>query len=165
MKEQEATRRLDTLEYLDQETVRVYDEAVARLDDPQTAERLREFRRDHERHVGEFADLAGRIEWSRGGPSQQFRQFMDEHLRVVQQASGRDRILEGLLLVERANLVELRRALEADLPGEAQETVRRSFEDEQRHVSYVEEQMASAVGLAGAARDARHGREGGGGFY
>jgi rubrerythrin len=150
---QDGGRRIGVLDHMQHETVRFYDAALQKVDDQQLRGQLQQFRDDHDRCARELDDLAGSLGAWTGEPSQQFHAFVEEHLQVVQQAQGKDQALEGLLLMEEANLGEVRRGIQEGLQ-QTGDLLDRMLDDEQRDVDFIAKNMRPSVGIDDAAKSA-----------
>lgn len=151
------TRKLGILDYLDRETVRVYDATIRKVQDGETRVNLQRFRDDHARLAGELDQVADRMGWRRESPSQAFRHFFEEHLRVIENAKNQDEALEGLLLIEQANLGECRRTLAAGPPLGAADIVKQMCSLEVRDVEYLATHVMPMTGLSAVTHDATSG--------
>lgn len=154
---QDTARRLGILDYLDRETVRVYDETIAKVKTPEVKQALQRFRDDHARHADELEDVAGRMGWRREQPSDAFRRFFDEHVQIIRNAKSEDEALEGLLLIEQANLGECRRTQQSGPPLGAADIVRQMCEDEVRDVDWIAKHVMPMTGLQGVAHESTGG--------
>lgn len=154
---QDGERRIGVLDHMQHETVRFYDAVLQKVDDRQIRGQLQQFRDDHEQCARQLDDVVGAMGVSGGERSQQFHSFVEEHLRVVQQARSKDQALEGLLLIEEANLGECRRSIRDGAPQQARDLVQRVCDDEQRDIDYIAKNMRPSVGIDDAARNAKSG--------
>lgn len=152
----DTTRRMQTLWYMDHETVGMYGQAVSKAEDPQVSDALRGFMEDHERHARELRDLLERMAGFTGEASDDLVRFVEEESRLVGEAIDEDELMERMLLAELANAAEYRLATEVDMPrGVGADLVRGHYADERRHVEFLERHTpSSAVDLkrAQAAR-------------
>jgi hypothetical protein len=155
---QDATKKLGVLEYLDKETVRAYDETLRKVQDTDIKQSLQEFRENHARLAGELDDVAGRMGWRREQPSEAFRKFFDEHLDIIINAKNQDEALEGLLLIEQANLGECRRTQQAGPPLGAADIVKQMCTFEVRDVEFLATHVMPMTGLNAVAHEARSGK-------
>jgi len=133
----DAGRLLDNLEYVDQETAEAYLAAVDKTVTEDMARQFDVFREEHDAHVAAYADIATRLGWPRGGPSQSDRFRAESRRERVERARDQDDTVEALLAIEQENLDEYRHAVAQDLPDEARAILTRHADDEQRHVDYL----------------------------
>lgn len=155
---QEGTERLGVLDYLDRQTVGVYEETLRKVRDDDIRRNLQQFRDDHARLAEELDAVAGRMGWRREEPSSAFRHFFDEHMRIVRDAKDQDSALEGLLLIEQANLGECRRTLSAGPPLGAADIVRQMCNFEVRDVDFIARHVMPMTGLAAVTHEAHSGK-------
>jgi rubrerythrin len=158
MNAEDGERRLGLLNHMEHETVRLYDAALSKVSDGSVRTDLQAFRDDHDRHAKELDDITERQGVRHWGPSGQFSACMKEHLQVIQRARSQDEALEGLLLVEEANLGEVRRGTHEGAPMGADDLLRRMLAAEERDVTAIASAMRQQVGISGAARHAESGR-------
>lgn len=129
---------LAELRYRDEQAVRLYDAALARVTDPGTAERMRAHRDDHARHVRAFDELAGGAPVSDVAPPEAVRAALEARVAGLGVAQAESETLERLLLAEDA----MDGAYESALALRMSEDVTRLLEanraDEHRHVAYLE---------------------------
>lgn len=152
------TKKLGVLDYLDHETVRVYDETLKKVRNDDVKKNLQQFRDDHEKLAGQLDDVAKRMGWRRSEPSEAFRNFFDEHTQLIKNAKTEDEALEGLMLIEQANLGECRRTLAEGPPLGAADIVSFMCDREKRDVAYLVEHTAPQTGLSAQAHEARSGK-------
>ena len=160
MSEKDPSGKLGILDYMDRETVRIYDEVLRKIGDAEISANLRIFREDHAKHSHELDEVAGRMGWRREEPSEAFRRFVNEHEQVILEATADDDVLEGLLLIEEANLGECRRSLAEGAPLGAADIVKRMCEDELRDVDYLIKHVKPMTGLQAVAHEAASGGRG-----
>lgn len=158
MARQDPQIKLGVLDYMDHETVRVYDEVLRKITDPDVASELARFRGGHQRHADELDAVVERMGWRREQPSDQFKRFVAAHEQVILEATTQDETLEGLLLIEEANLGECRRTLKAGPPLGAADIVRQMCEDELRDVGFIAKHVKPMTGLQAVAHEAASGR-------
>ena len=157
-RQQDGTKRLGVLDYMDRETVRVYDETLRKVRDADIKRSLEGFRDDHKRLASELDEVAGRMGWRREKPSTAFQNFFEEHMRIVREAKDQDAALEGLLLIEQANLGECRRTLSGGPPLGAADIVRQMCNFEVRDVDFIAKHVMPMTGLSAVTHDAQSGK-------
>lgn len=154
MNEQETARTLDALLYMDRMTVRLYDEAIAKLDE-QTTATLTKFRDDHQRHEQRLGRLAGGRKPE--DPSDDVKSLVEEHARVMRAAQGRDAIMEALLIAERTNAAMYDAADNLQTSGDISQTLSQHHADEHTHVEFVEQHVpVLAAVISGAGESGQH---------
>lgn len=146
-------RKLGVLDYLDRETVRAYDEALRKIRDPEISRNLQEFREAHVRHADELDEVAERMGWRREAASKGFHAFFEEHLGVIRDAKNEEEALEGLLLIEQANLGECRRTLSMGPPLGAADIIRQMCNDEVRDVDFIARHVMQNTGISQVAHE------------
>ncbi len=154
----EGARKLGVLDYLDRETVRAYDETLKKVRDDEIRQSLQLFRNNHAKMADQLDDVAERMGWRRETPSESFRSFFFEHTQIIRNAKDEDEALEGLLLIEQANLGECRRTLAAGPPLGAADIVRQMCTFEERDVDYLAKHVRPMTGLTAVAHEAQSGK-------
>jgi hypothetical protein len=148
---------LNDLLRLDHDAVQAYTLATAALQDEGLASTLRQFRRDHERHIAELTPAIQR----HGGIALQMPHASGPFKLAVQGVSfvGDDRtVLTAFVANERESRDRYRRAARGSWPEDVGELVRRAAADEERHLAWAEralEQHGGPVGGRAVRRLAR----------
>lgn len=150
MNDQETAHTLDALLYVDQMTVRLYDEAIARVDE-ETSATLQKFRDDHQKHVERLQQWSSQKGRQAEQPASDVTALVDEHARVMRASTGQDAAMEALLLAERTNAMLYSAAEDAQTGADIGKMLADFHFDEQRHVSYVEGRVPVLVGMPSAA--------------
>lgn len=135
-------RTLSDLLQLDHDAVRSYQAAIDALSKEPLKAKLRQFKRDHQRHIREISAL---IE-ANGGKALEIPHLTTGFLKLAVQslgAAGGDR---AVLLAFRTNewesVEKYAGAARRRLPAEVREVVKRAAEDEKRHYRWVVETLA-----------------------
>ncbi|HEY3317063.1 MAG TPA: ferritin-like domain-containing protein [Coriobacteriia bacterium] len=154
----EGTKKLGVLDYMDRQTVRIYDETLKKVRNAEVKAGLERFRADHASLADQLDAVAKRMGWRREEPSEAFRAFFSEHTRIVQNARDENEALEGLLLIEQANLGECRRTLSAGPPLGAADIVKQMCNFEVRDVDFLARHVLPMTGLSAVTHDAHSGK-------
>lgn len=137
------------LRHLDEQTVKLYDAVLRKIDDRQTAEQLGRFRGDHERHAQELTRaLTSRYDVPQQ-PTDEFRRYMEEQVTLIERSSGFDEIMQRLLLSEEAAAAEYAAAERLEMTDELSRLVHEFHADEVRHVAWVEQHTPVPAGVEG----------------
>jgi rubrerythrin len=139
MERQEVTARVGELLRMNEDTVRMYDEAVFKVPDPDLRERLAEFRDDHQQHVDELRGWFDESGSQPVEPSQEFENAMQVHLQAVRRARSQDEIMEAMHLSEASDNAEYAESLRAQVPDELADMLQRHLDIEHLHLQVVEE--------------------------
>lgn len=156
---------LNDLLQLDHDALAAYSIAIARIGNDMLRQTLREFRRDHERHVESLTQLIR----EQGGVAVQMPHVPTGAFKMAAQAVGALGGDRELLLAFKANERQARdkyrRAASANLPTAVREAVERGAQDEARHYAWVLETLEdlgaggdSALGRAERVVEGAHAR-------
>lgn len=139
-----ATRTNDTVEklialcQLDIDAIHAYEQALPHLDDAAARRALESFKGDHARHV---ADLSRVITALGGTPpdlTKDFKGFLIQGMTAVQSVVGTKGALLAMKTNEHLTNKAYAGAMSATLPPEAAQVVQRNYDDEKRHLAYIE---------------------------
>jgi rubrerythrin len=134
-------RALNDLLQLDEDAIRSYQVAIDALSTETLKRKVRQFRRDHQRHVRELSDLIREY----GGTPLKIPHLSTGFVKLAVQALGAAGGDRTVLLMFRANEWESARKY-ADVarrryPPAVREVLRRGAEDEQRHYRWAAETL------------------------
>lgn len=130
---------LNGLIELDYDAVAAYEVAIAHLQHQQYKEQLREFMRDHQRHIIDLKAAAAHIcEQVASGPD--LKQYLTMGKVQLAQIAGDKSILRALLSNEEDSNVAYERAVQfPNLPGRILSIFERALSDERRHRAWLEQ--------------------------
>jgi len=136
---EDAIKTLNALIRLDVDAVSAYSQAIDNIHDAEVRSRLVSFRADHERHMTE---LAAEVDALGGSPpkiSPDVKGYLLEGFTAIRSLTGIEGALKAMKVNEALTNRQYQRSLERNLPDRARSIVRRNYEDEQRHLRYVEQ--------------------------
>lgn len=131
-------KRLKKLMQLDVDAVRAYEQALKHIDDPKIHAAIDSFKDDHQRHIG---DLAGAISSLGAQPPSlkpDVKGVFLEGFTALRSATGQEGALKAMKGNEKLTNRSYAEALKDPLPADVEALVRRNYEDEQRHLAYIE---------------------------
>ncbi|MGE4232376.1 MAG: DUF2383 domain-containing protein [Bacteriovoracia bacterium] len=139
MANKELIKKLNSLIQLDVDAIHAYDQAIDKIDIPSIRDKLSEFKTDHERHVTDLSrcvkDLDGKpIEFSRD-----FKGFVIEGMTALRGFLGTEGALKAMKTNENLTNSTYEKALSWDLPEDARSLIEQNFDDEKRHLKYIED--------------------------
>lgn len=134
----DVVHKLNELLMLDNDAVRAYSSAIERITIPYVKERLTEFRADHERHIRDLSDCIRRI----GGEPKDRPDFKGPFIQAMtalRSMAGNEQAIKAMKGNEELTNKKYSEALETDLPADVAEIVRRNYQDEVRHLAFINE--------------------------
>lgn len=137
----DALRELIELDY---DAIEAYEAAINRLEKESFKDKLKEFKKDHERHVNELNNvLSAHSEELVEGPS--VKQWLAKGKVVLANIMGDEAILQAMRTNEEDTNTAYKRLNEhEDKWSDATDVLRRGLEDERRHKKWIEENGGAA---------------------
>ena len=143
---------LGSLVQLDIDAVHAYDQAIKRIEVSTVREQLVRFRGDHERHITELSDYIRSIGEEPPEYSRDFKGFLIEGFTAIRSSTGTEGALKAMKSNEQKTNKDYNEALSWELPAEARTIVQRNYDDERRHLRYVEQCLDQCVWETASAR-------------
>ena len=136
---------LRDLVHLDVDAIHAYDQAIKNIDVEPVRVQLERFKGEHERHVAELTtailDLGGTAPVIR----RDLKGLFIEGMTALRAAMGTEQSLRAMQTNEKLTNKEYDKAAKMALPARVDELVRRNFDDERRHLEYIEDAIARRV--------------------
>jgi uncharacterized protein (TIGR02284 family) len=131
---------LNDLIRLDRDAIGVYNEAIAKIEEPQIVARLTEFRSDHERHVAELSAIVRRFG---GSPPESAgaRGIVRKVLTKLAGLVGTEACLKAMESNEEVLNEQYSKRLALDLPVDVAASVERNYANEGHHLEWVKEAL------------------------
>jgi competence protein ComEA len=145
----ELVEALTSLAELDSEAVAAYTVAIESLEDEEMADKLTEFRGDHQRHVEELNELLERC----GGEAVEDKdpeESLLAHLADTAAALGDRGVVLAMISNEQLTNGSYEAALELPCDDEVRSVIERNYADEQRHLRWLLERRAARGAESGA---------------
>jgi rubrerythrin len=129
---------------LEHDAIAAYDATIERLSSPDHAEKIREFRGDHERHLSELRDMAERH--GAHAPEQgDAKEMLTTGKVKLAGLAGDGAVLKAMSTNESDTVTAYQRGAEnVAVPEEDREIFRRALADEERHKAWMEEASRAA---------------------
>jgi uncharacterized protein (TIGR02284 family) len=136
--------RLNELIALDFDAVGAYEAAINRIDVESLRMSLREFQRDHERHI---QDLSRVVTTLGGTPRQKpdMKGFILKGFTAITSMMGTEAALQAMRGNEALTNRTYRMALDEDWSDEARRIIERNYSDEQRHMAFIESALRNRI--------------------
>lgn len=138
MQNEQIVDYLVQLIHLDIDAVRAYGQAIENVDDAEVKRNLEGFRKDHERHV---KDLSALVRKYGGTPPNRpdAKGFLLEGFTAIRSMTGTQGALAAMRRNEQLTTSRYQRAVASEgLPEDVKKIVTRNFEDERRHLSWIQ---------------------------
>ena len=136
--------RLNALIALDYDAVGAYEAAINRIDVESLRMSLRGFQQDHERHIQELSRVVTQL----GGTPRQRPDAMGFILKgftTVTSMMGNEAALQAMRGNETLTNRTYRMALDEEWSDEARAIIERNFQDEQRHLAFIENALRNRI--------------------
>jgi len=132
---------LNELIQLDVDTTEAYEQALRKIDDPDTFQLLSQFRNDHVRHIKELS-LA--VQGLGGQPNNRrldMKGYLIEGFTALRSITGIEGALKAMQSNEKITTVTYERALHANFPPNILALIQRNYADEVRHLSQIQRML------------------------
>lgn len=132
----DVAKKLNELLMLDHDAVRAYASAIERISIPIVKERLTEFRGDHQRHIRDLTECINRI----GGEPKDRPDFKGPFIQAMtalRSMMGDEQAIKAMKGNEELTNKKYSEALQEDFPADILEVVRRNYQDEVRHLQFI----------------------------
>jgi uncharacterized protein (TIGR02284 family) len=137
---------LNALIELDLDAIEAYEAAIARLKDDGDKLQLGRFLEDHRRHVDDLTPLVLEV-GGRPATKPDFKRVLTKGRVVIMGVAGDLGVLEAMKSNEEATTKAYRSALEDHaFPDHMRTVLERNFNDEQRHLSWIEQRSSVGAG-------------------
>ncbi len=141
MDNKEIAKKLGSLAQLDIDAVHAYKEAIDKVEDPQVRENLVRYREDHERHISELSAEIRRLGETPPDFSPDFKGFFIQGFTSLRSMTGTEGALNAMHTNEKLTNKNYSEASGWNLPTNIQTIVNLAYEDEKRHLEYIEMEL------------------------
>jgi hypothetical protein len=138
MRNQEIAEELSSLVHLDLDAVLAYDRAIEAMGDGLFANELAKFKLDHQRHVLELSKALLDMNVKPPAAKADMKGTILGGVTGVRARLGTEQALKAMVPNEELTTSTYARALAKPFPGDVLELVRRNYDDEQRHLAWIE---------------------------
>ena len=136
--------KLNDLIMLDYDAIKAYQAAIDRISVPSIKAELESFRKDHERHVQNLSHEVRKL----GGTPAQRRDLKGPFLQgftAIMAMMGVEEALRAMKTNEQLTNRTYAHALNEVLPEDCRVVVEANYQDEQRHLAYVEAALRNRI--------------------
>lgn len=141
MDSKEIAKQLSTLVQLDIDAVHAYNEAIEKVDRPAIKEHLIRYRDDHDRHIADLSAEIRRLGETPPDYSPDFKGFFIQGFTSLRSITGTQGALKAMYTNEKLTNKKYDEATEWNLPPDIKHIVALAFEDERRHIEYIEQAL------------------------
>lgn len=138
MDQEEIIKKLNSLIHLDIDAIHAYEQAMKNVEEMHIRDQLAEFRNDHHMH---FRELSTVVQSMGGNPpdfSPDFKGFFIQGFTALRSMTGTEGALKAMESNEKLTTKTYEEASSWDLPIATLSLVRANYEDERRHLSYIQ---------------------------
>lgn len=143
METRDTVRVLSRLVHLDVDALLAFEQALARVPDPELREALTRLRADHERHVEDLSAAIRSLGREPPGRRRDAEGFFIAGFTAIRSHFGPEAAISALRDNARLAAETYGTALGEDLPEFCRELVDRGYRDEERHVERLEEALGT----------------------
>ena len=150
--DKEMVDNINSLIQLDIDAVSAYEQAIEKIEHPRIREKLSEFQSDHEHHIDRLSDVLRSEGETPVERSPDFKGFFIEGFTSLRSLTGDEGALKAMRSNEELTNKKYKEATdEWDLDPSIAGIVANNYEDERRHLAYVEQAIESRVWEESAA--------------
>jgi uncharacterized protein (TIGR02284 family) len=135
---------LNELIRFDRDAIGAYTEAINAVHDARVRDPLARFRGDHERHVSELSALVRGLGGKPAG-SPDIKGAARKLMTKIAGLVGEESVLKAMKSNEEAINKAYDHHVRMDFPDEILEVIKRNFQDEKRHLEWVEQALRNRI--------------------
>ncbi len=135
---QEAAKHLNALVQLDIDAVEAYQQAIDAIDEHHIKQTLRNYQQDHLNHISNLSEVIRRMGEQPPEYKKDIKGFLIEGITSVMSAVGTRGALNAMQTNEKLTNKKYKEALDLDLPMDVKPLLRKNYDDEQKHLEYIE---------------------------
>ena len=145
MDSKEIIGKLTDLVKLDIDAVHAYGQVIKNVDIHDVREQIVKFQGDHERHITDLSDAIRSLGGQPPEFSKDFKGYLLEGFTSLRSMTGTEGSLKALKSAEEMTNKKYGNARSWDMPANVMSIIQRNYEDEQRHLSYVNQCISDRV--------------------
>ncbi len=145
MDNKEIADKLISLCQLDIDAIHAYNKANGHIDQMDIKNSVAKFQGDHERHVKELSDMIRSHGSEPPRFSKDFKGFMLQAFASIRSITGTEGALKALRSGEKMTNSAYNDAVSQDFPPLVMALLRRNYEDEQRHLNYIDQALNNRI--------------------
>lgn len=128
---------------VDIDAYHAYEDAIKAINESDIQKQLTVFQKDHQRHIEELSDLLKKLGGKPIERTRDLKGFLIEGMTMVQSLRGTTGILKAMVTNEKITRKQYSDALEYEgFTKEVKQLIEQNFQDEKRHLAWVEKKLA-----------------------
>lgn len=144
MNNKELAKKLSELVQLDIDAVEAYGQALKNIDVASVYNSIASFRDDHIHHIKNLSEIIITLGEQPPEHNKDFKGFLIEGFTAIRSVTGTVGALNAMEMNEELTNRTYKSALEElEMPEEVKEVVQKNYQDEQRHLQYIKNILAS----------------------
>lgn len=128
---------------LDVDAVHAYDQAIEKIDDLEIRNQIASFRDDHQRHVDELSDYLRRNSLEVPERTRDLKGLLIEGFTALRSVTGTEGALKAMKSNEKVTNRQYEEAIREIVEPDAKSLLQKNYEDEKRHLAYIERVLES----------------------
>jgi uncharacterized protein (TIGR02284 family) len=145
MDNKEIADKLISLCQLDIDAIHAYRKAHKNIDQPDIKSTIAKFQSDHARHVKELSDMIRSYGSEPPAFTKDFKGFLLQAFATIRSVTGTEGALKALRSGEQMTNKAYDDAVSQAFPPMVMVLLRRNYEDEQRHLNYIDQALQSRL--------------------
>ncbi len=145
MDNKEIADKLISLCQLDIDAIHAYNKATGNIDQLDIKNSIAKFQGDHERHVKELSDMIRSYGSEPPEFSKDFKGFMLQAFTSIRSVTGIEGALKALRGGEKMTNRAYDDAVKQNFPPLVMVLLRRNYDDEQRHLNYIDQALNNRI--------------------
>ncbi|MBD3317283.1 MAG: PA2169 family four-helix-bundle protein [Chitinivibrionales bacterium] len=147
MNTKEVADKLNSLIQLDIDAVNAYDQAIARIKEPDIRGQLENYRDDHKAHIASLTEIIEDLGEQPIKPSKDFKGFLIQGFTMIRSMVGTESALQAMESNEKVTNKKYAEAMDWDLSNEIHEVITMNYQDEKEHLAYIQRQLGHEVNV------------------
>lgn len=143
MDNKEIAGRLKSICQLDIDAIHAYAQALEHIEQADIKKTIARFQSDHSRHVKDLSDMIRSYGEQPPAFSKDFKGFLLQAFAAVRSISGSEGALKALRGGEKMTNQAYNDAVSQGFPPIVLVLLRRNYDDEQRHLSYIDQCLSA----------------------
>lgn len=145
MNDKDIADKLKSICQLDIDAIHAYIKANDHIEQMDIKSTIAKFQGDHERHVKDLSDMIRSYEAEPPEFSKDFKGFLLQAFAAIRGITGTEGALKALKGGEKMTNNAYHDAVSQDFPPMVMVLLRRNYDDEQRHLNYIEQALNSRI--------------------